>query len=152
MESVLGVDKNAWLPALATNKFRTSAPKAKATVVNNGDKTPGKVAIYSTCYVNYNEPGIGHDLLKILDHNDIPYELVEQRKVLWYAQAGAGRSQSVNASKEANIPVLAKYAKDGYAILSAVPVCTLMFKQEIPLMYPARCRRAGGERSHVGPV
>jgi glycerol-3-phosphate dehydrogenase subunit C len=32
--------------------------------------------------------------------------------------------------------VLAKYAKDGYAILSAVPSCTLMFKQEIPLMYP----------------
>ncbi len=29
-----------------------------------------------------------------------------------------------------------KYAKDGYAILSAVPSCTLMFKQELPLMYP----------------
>ena len=27
-------------------------------------KTPGKVAIFSTCYINYNEPGIGHDLLK----------------------------------------------------------------------------------------
>ncbi|MFN7123427.1 MAG: Fe-S oxidoreductase, partial [Hydrogenophaga sp.] len=36
----------------------------------------------------------------------------------------------------ANIPVLAKYAKDGFAILSAVPSCSLMFKQEIPLMFP----------------
>jgi Fe-S oxidoreductase len=33
---------------------------------------PGKVAIFSTCYVNYNEPGIGHDLLKVLEHNEIP--------------------------------------------------------------------------------
>ena len=46
------------------------------------------------------------------------------------------RHAPVNASKEANIPVLARYAKDGYAILCAVPSCTLMFKQEIPLMYP----------------
>ncbi len=136
MESVLGVDKDAWLPALASKKFRKSVPKAKATVINNGEKTPGKVVIYSTCYVNYNEPGIGHDLLKILDHNDIPYELVSKEKCCGMPKLELGDLQSVNASKEANIPVLATYAKEGYAILSAVPSCTLMFKQEIPLMYP----------------
>jgi len=32
--------------------------------------------------------------------------------------------------------VLAKYAKDGYAIVSAIPSCTLMFKQELPLLFP----------------
>jgi len=94
MESTLGVDKDAWLPELATKKFRSSAPKAHAKKVVNGEKTPGKVVIYSTCYVNYNEPGIGMDF------------------------------------------ILAQYARDGYAILSAVPSCTLMFKQELPLMYP----------------
>jgi Fe-S oxidoreductase len=47
-----------------------------------------------------------------------------------------GDLDAVNKSKEANIPVLAKYAKEGYAILAAVPSCTLMFKQELPLMYP----------------
>ncbi|HVJ10133.1 MAG TPA: heterodisulfide reductase-related iron-sulfur binding cluster, partial [Burkholderiales bacterium] len=35
-----------------------------------------------------------------------------------------------------NMPVLAKYAKAGYAILAPVPSCALMFKQELPLMYP----------------
>jgi glycerol-3-phosphate dehydrogenase subunit C len=29
-----------------------------------------------------------------------------------------------------------KYAREGYAILTAVPSCTLMFQQELPLMYP----------------
>jgi len=47
-----------------------------------------------------------------------------------------GDLDAVAQSQAANIPVLAKYAKDGYAILSAVPSCTLMFKQEIPLMFP----------------
>jgi len=38
--------------------------------------------------------------------------------------------------KELNIPVLARLARDGCAILTAVPSCTLMYKQELPLMFP----------------
>ena len=136
MESALGVDQKAWLPDLATEKFRSSAPKAKATVVRDGEKTPGKVAIYSTCYINYNEPGIGHDLLKILDHNDIPYVIVNKEQCCGMPKLELGDLESVKASNEANIPVLAKYAKEGYALMAAVPSCALMFKQEIPLMFP----------------
>jgi Fe-S oxidoreductase len=47
-----------------------------------------------------------------------------------------GDLKAVEASKNANIPVLARYAKEGWAILSAIPSCTLMFKQELPLMFP----------------
>ena len=136
MEKVAGVDKDAWLPELATRKFRSAAPQAKSTEVVDGEKTPGKVAIFSTCYINYNEPGIGLDLLKILDHNDIPYTLVEKEKCCGMPKLELGDLDSVQASKEANIPVLAKYARDGYAILAAVPSCALMFKQELPLMFP----------------
>lgn len=136
MENVMGVDKDAWLPDLATQRFRWAAPDAKATQVVDGEKTPGKVAIFSTCYINYNEPGIGLDLLKILDHNHIPYTLVEKEKCCGMPKLELGDLDSVQASKEANIPVLAKYARDGYAILAAVPSCALMFKQEIPLMFP----------------
>ncbi|MGH8858732.1 MAG: (Fe-S)-binding protein, partial [Polaromonas sp.] len=136
MENLLGVDRHAWLPALATKKFRSGAPKSKEHPVRDGAKTPGKVAIYATCYVNYNEPGIGHDLLKVLDHNEVPYVLVEKEKCCGMPKLELGDLASVDASKNANIPVLANYARDGFAILSAVPSCTLMFKQELPLMYP----------------
>ena len=136
MENLLDVDRNAWLPSLATRKFRSSAATSEEWAVRDGEKTPGKVVIYSTCYINYNEPGIGKDLLKILTHNQIPYVLVEKERCCGMPKLELGDLDSVNASKEANIPVLVKYAKDGFAILSAVPSCTLMFKQELPLMYP----------------
>ena len=136
MEKVLGVDQDAWLPSLATKKFRSGAPAAKAGKATAGASTPGKVAIFATCYVNYNEPGIGHDLLKILDHNEVPYVIVEKERCCGMPKLELGDLESVNASKEANIPVLARYAHEGYAILTSVPSCTLMFKQEIPLMYP----------------
>jgi glycerol-3-phosphate dehydrogenase subunit C len=136
MEKVLHVDHNAWLPALATRKFRSAAPKSSDFDVKDGAKTPGKVAIFSTCYVNYNEPGIGLDLLKVLEHNEIPYVLVHKEKCCGMPKLELGDLESVNESKEANIPVLVKYAREGYAIVTAVPSCTLMFKQELPLMYP----------------
>lgn len=136
MESTLGVDKNAWLPSFANQKFRSGAAESAPFAVKEGAKTPGKVAIFSTCYVNYNEPGIGHDLLKILDHNEIPYVLVEKEQCCGMPKLELGDLEGVAASKQANIPVLNKYAQEGYAILSAIPSCTLMFKQEIPLMFP----------------
>ncbi len=136
MESTLGVDQRAWLPSLATHKFRSTATQASSSQVKDGATTPGKVVIFSTCYVNYNEPGIGHDLLKILDHNEIPYVIVDKEQCCGMPKLELGDLESVDQSKQANVPVLARYARDGFAIVSAVPSCTLMFKQEIPLMYP----------------
>ena len=133
----LGVHPDAWLPELAGKRFRWSAEKkGYASTVTNGERTQGKVAIFSTCYVNYNEPGIGLDLIKLLNHNEIPYVIVEKESCCGMPKLELGDLDGVARHKEANIPVLVKYAKDGYAILSAIPSCTLMFKQELPLMYP----------------
>jgi glycerol-3-phosphate dehydrogenase subunit C len=136
MDRGLGVHPDAWMPQLATQRFRWSASKSETHVITNGQRTPGRVAVYSTCYINYNEPGIGHDLLKVLDHNQIPYVLVNKEKCCGMPKFELGDLESVERHKNANIPVLARYAKDGYAILSAIPSCTLMFKQELPLMFP----------------
>jgi Fe-S oxidoreductase len=136
MDRQLGVHPDAWLPELAASRFRWSAARASAQVVTNGERTPGKVVIFSTCYVNYNEPGIGHDLLKLLDHNAIPYVLVEKEKCCGMPKLELGDLDTVAQHKTANIAALAPYAKDGFAILSAIPSCTLMFKQELPLMFP----------------
>jgi glycerol-3-phosphate dehydrogenase subunit C len=136
MEATLGVDKKAWIPGYASKKFRSSAADSAPHPVRDGERAPGKVAIYSTCFVNYNEPGIGHDLLKILDHNAIPYVLVEKEACCGMPKLELGDLDSVAALKAKNIPHLVKLAREGYAILSAIPSCTLMFKQELPLMFP----------------
>jgi Fe-S oxidoreductase len=137
MDKLLGVHPDAWMPELARKRFRWSATKkGSATHVVDGDRAPGKVAVFATCYVNYNEPGIGHDLLKILEHNAIPYEVVEKESCCGMPKFELGDLAAVEKHKEANLPVLAKYAREGYAIVTAVPSCTLMFKQELPLLFP----------------
>jgi glycerol-3-phosphate dehydrogenase subunit C len=152
LDKALGVHPDAWLPDLASSRFRWSAKKkGSAKDVQDGERTPGKVAIFSTCFVNYNEPGIGHDLIKVLEHNAIPYEIVEKEKCCGMPKLELGDLDAVAEHKAANIPVLARYAKEGYAILSAIPSCTLMFKQELPLMFPGDADVAAVQEAMYDP-
>jgi len=136
MDSMLGIHADRKLPEYTANKFRSSASPNDTFPVKNGARTPGKVAIYATCYINYNEPGIGHDLLKILEHNEIPACLVEKEACCGMPKLELGDLEAVEKLKNENIPHLLKLAQAGYAILSAVPSCTLMYKQELPLLFP----------------
>ncbi len=136
MEAQLDVDRTAWVPEYATKKFRSTAKSNTAAPVRDGERTPGKVALFATCFVNYNEPGIGLDLIKILEHNAIPYVLAEKEACCGMPKLELGDLDAVEKLKNVNIPALAKLAREGYAILTAIPSCTLMFKQELPLMFP----------------
>jgi len=136
MHSVLGVHRERELPEYASRTFRPHAPQSKPFTVREGKNTPGKVAIFSTCYVNYNEPGLGHDLLAILEHNEIPHVVAEKEACCGMPKLELGDLEAVARLKDVNIPPLAKLAKDGFAILTPVPSCTLMFKQELPLLFP----------------
>ena len=137
MDSALGVHPQAWMPEMAAQRFRWGRAMNNTThVAVNGERTPGKVAIFATCYMNYNEPGIGTDLVKLLDHNQIPYEIVEKEQCCGMPKLELGDLDAVERAWLANRPVMARYARAGWAIVTPVPSCTLMFKQELPLMFP----------------
>jgi Fe-S oxidoreductase len=136
MEKAIGVHRERWLPPYAPRKFRPNARASRDRPVRDGQRTPGKIAVFSTCYVNYNEPGIGHDLLALLDHNEIPYVIVEKEACCGMPKLELGDLEAVDRLKSVNIPPLARLARAGYAIVSGVPSCTLMFKSELPLLAP----------------
>ena len=136
LHQTLGVHRDRELPEYASRKFRPSAFASGKFAIKDGKNTPGKVAIFSTCYVNYNEPGMGHDLLAVLAHNEIPYVLLEKEACCGMPKLELGDLASVSDLKNKNILGMAKLAKEGYAILTPIPSCTLMFKQELPLMFP----------------
>ena len=137
MEKALGVHRERELPPYASTKFRPNAATSPAFAVRDGKNAPGKVAIFSTCYVNYNEPGIGHDLIALLEHNEIPYVVVAKEACCGMPKLELGDLESVARLKAVNVPPLAELARAGYAIVTPVPSCTLMFKQELPLLFPA---------------
>jgi len=135
MQKALGVHKDRVLPPFAPGKFRSKARPAGGFPARAGERTPGKVAVFSTCYINYNEPGIGQDLLRVLEHNEIPAVLVDKEACCGMPKLELGDLDAVERLKQINIPALVGLARDGYAILTPIPSCTLMFKQELPLLF-----------------
>ena len=136
MEKAIGVHRDRKLPPYSPGTFRKRAAASRTHQARNGERTRGKVAVFSTCYVNYNEPGIGNDLLAVLDHNEIPFVIAAQEACCGMPKLELGDLGGVERLKAANIPPLAGLAREGYAILTPVPSCTLMFKNELPLLFP----------------
>ena len=136
MDKKLGIHKDRQLPKYAGKTFRSQLPEVGAASPQEGQRTPGKVAVFVTCYVNYNEPNIGDDLFKVLEHNQISVVAVQKEACCGMPKLELGDLDAVKSLKEKNIPQMVKYAREGYALMTSVPSCTLMFKQELPLLFP----------------
>ena len=138
LDRVLGVHPEAILPEYHSNTLRKRMKKQNSgglTAVPAG-RTRGKVALFATCYGNYNEPHVGEDLVAVFEHNGIPVTLAEKERCCGMPKLELGDLEAVARAKEANIPVLAKLVDEGWDIVAPVPSCVLMFKQELPLMFP----------------
>lgn len=139
LESVLGVHRDAPLPKYHSRSMRSRlkgrAENPQATPVAG---TRGRVALFATCYGNRNVPEVGEDLVKVFEHNGIPVKLVEKEQCCGMPKMELGDLEAVQRSMEANIPVLAKAVDEGWDIVAPVPSCALMFKQELPLLFPDR--------------
>lgn len=139
LEKVLGVHPDAHVPEYHSNTGRkrvaaqASLEPGKAVPVG---RTTGKVALFATCYGNRNEPHIVEDLLKVFEHNGIPVTLLDKEKCCGMPKLELGDLESVAAAKDVNIPAMIKLINEGWDIVGPVPSCVLMFKQELPLMFP----------------
>ncbi len=136
MDRTLGIHKDRQLPTYSSKTFHKTARSREDFAVREGARTPGKVVVYATCYINYNEPGIGLDLMKVLAHNEIPVRLLDKEACCGMPKLELGDLERVAELKALNIPKLAQVAREGYALMTPIPSCTLMFKQELPLMFP----------------
>lgn len=136
LEKTLGVHPDARLPRYHSRTLKkTARPELDGEAVQAGP-TRGRAALFSTCYGNYNEPHIGLDLIKVFEHNDIVVRLVEKDRCCGMPKLELGDLEAVARAKDDNIPQLVKLIDDGFDIVAPVPSCVLMFKQELPLMYP----------------
>lgn len=139
LDKVLGVHPNAKIPSYHSDKGRDRVARYKTLDESKAvpvGRTTGKVAIFATCYGNYNEPHIVEDLRKVFEHNGIPVTLLDKEQCCGMAKLELGDLDSVVAGKEVNIPAMMKLINEGWDIVGPVPSCVLMFKQELPLMFP----------------
>ncbi len=138
LEKTLGIDPEAILPEYHSDTAhrRLDAYQSPVEDPQPAGGTRGRVALFATCYGNYNEPQLVEDLVKIYEHNEIEVSLVPQEQCCGMPKMELGDLDAVDKAKQANVSMLARLVADGWDIVAPVPSCVLMFKQEIPLMYP----------------
>ena len=137
LEKQLGVHHKAVVPKYHSNTLRKRVGSmAQAITPKSIGDTSGKVALYATCYGNYNSPQLGEDFYKVFQHNDIQIELVPKEQCCGMPKMELGDLEAVEKLKNANIPVLAKLVDEGFDLIAPIPSCVLMYKQELPLLFP----------------
>jgi len=139
IEKVLGVHRDAPVPVYHSSTARKRLAdhrQENGADAQAGSTTGGKVLLYTTCYGNRNLPGMVEDLTAILTHNDVPVALAEKEVCCGMPKLELGDLEAVEQAKDINIPILAAWVDQGWDIVTPIPSCTLMFKQELPLMFP----------------
>jgi Fe-S oxidoreductase len=136
LDKTLGVHPQAPVPPYHSRTFRKRWQDAAASAVTPTAATRGKVALFATCYGNYNEPHLNEDLVAVFRHNGINVTLAEKERCCGMPKLELGDLAAVKQAKEVNIPQLAALVDAGWDIVGPVPSCVLMFKQELPLMFP----------------
>ncbi|MDH3589698.1 MAG: heterodisulfide reductase-related iron-sulfur binding cluster [Gammaproteobacteria bacterium] len=138
LEKTLGVHRDAPLPAYHSQPLR-KREKARQTESRAGEATGttrGRMVLFTTCYGNRNEPELGADLISVFEHNEIPVRLSELERCCGMPKMEQGDLESVQRLKEINIPVLAALVDNGWDLTAPIPSCVLMFRQELPLLFP----------------
>jgi len=138
LEAVLEVHQDARVPEYHSQTLR-KVEKARIGRQATGEAaggTMGKVALFATCYGNCNEPGVNGDLIAVFEHNGIPVTLAQKEHCCGMPKLELGDLEAVKAAKEINIPILKGLVDEGWDIVAMIPSCVLMFKQELPLMFP----------------
>ena len=135
MEALTGIDRNASLPKFHGKTFTVRA-RENAPQVNTAAPAFGrKAALYATCFVNYNDPGIGMAARAVLAHNGVETRVVYPR-CCGMPQLEHGELAKVADNARAVARELAPLIYQGHDIVALVPSCALMLKFEWPLIVP----------------
>jgi glycerol-3-phosphate dehydrogenase subunit C len=138
LASTLGVDAQAPLPKYHS---KTARRRLKERIGRTAEPSPagatqGKVLVFATCYGNRNQPSLVEDLVAVFEHNGIATALAHRERCCGMPKLELGDLREIERLKDENVDELDRWVRDGWDLTAAIPSCVLMFKQELPLLYP----------------
>ena len=128
MHSVVGIHKDKKLPPFASKTFASQFESQRKPLQG---EPAAKIAFFSTCYVNYNQPEIGTDTLEVMARNNVDVVFAYERccgMPLWH---NGDMDGAVEAAKQ-NVADLVRYIQDNRSIVATNPTCSQMIRVEYP--------------------
>ncbi len=127
MQTMLGIHKDKDLPKFHGETFEKWWTKHWPEF----DKTPqnGRVVLFYTCFVNYNNPGLGKDAVKVLDRNKVGVHCPSQN-CCGMPALEAGDIPFAQKQARQNVENLLPWVRKGYKVLAINPTCSYTIRKE----------------------
>ena len=93
---------------------------------------PEQVAYFHGCYVNYNYPQLGKDLVKVLNALGVGVQLLDDEKCCGIAMIANGMAREAAKHAQHNVEVLGKAVSRGLKVVTTSSTCTLTMRDEYP--------------------
>ncbi len=135
MEKVAGIDAKAHLPKFHGRTFESQAKKSSPAVNREAPAAGRKVALYATCFVNYNNPATGRAAQAVLAKNGVE-TIVAYPGCCGMPQFERGDLDRVAERAKLVAKELGVLIDQGYDVVALTPSCALMLKFEWPLLLP----------------
>lgn len=126
LDTTLKIDDNRQLPQYSSHTFRRLFKKKFKDIQQ---KFSEKVTYFHGCYVNYNYPQLGVDLITILNAVGIGIELIHER-CCGMPLIMNGLVENAKHNAKVNIQSFKKCVEKNQPILTTSPTCALTIRDE----------------------
>jgi glycerol-3-phosphate dehydrogenase subunit C len=155
MERVVGVHRDKLLPAYHRQTFpdwwrrhhpRVETPQSLRDGVDQA--TPLKVALFSTCLVDYNDPEVGIAAVQVLEHNGVEVVRPDAQVCCGMPFLDGGDLAAAAVNVRRNVEVFAPLVEQGYAVVIPSPSCSLMVREEFAQLVATAPAAQLAQRAH----
>jgi len=130
LEATVGIASERLLQPFAKQRFSTWFRKRRTTEPNKVGTAQGDVALFSTCLVEYQEPAIGEDLVKVYERNGVSCSLPEGQVCCGAPWLHSGDVDAFVKQGRKNVKVLADAVRAGQDIVVPQPTCSYVLKND----------------------
>ena len=128
MDFTLSIDKHRTFPTYSAHGFEGWLKRRKKEQA----AFPEQVAYYHGCYVNYNYPKLGKDLVKVLNAMGIGVQLLEDEKCCGIALISNQLIKTATKNAHFNVEQISKAVEKGLKVVTTSSTCTLTMQEEYP--------------------
>ncbi|MBE1237202.1 anaerobic glycerol-3-phosphate dehydrogenase subunit C [Phaeovibrio sulfidiphilus] len=130
LESTLGIASKRRFPSYARQTFRAWYGKEAAAAQA---LFKDQVALFHGCYVNYNNPALGQDILTVLNALGVGVQLLEDEQCCGAPLIAARFLDKARANARINAASLHEaVAEKGLSVVVPASTCTLTLRNEYP--------------------
>lgn len=126
-EKLIGIHRDKLLPEYAKESFEAWAEKRGLI---KDDPSEGEVVLFQTCFVQHNEPEVGHDTVDVMLRNGVALTCEKGLLCCGMPAWESGDIDKVRKNIEHNVAKLKPHVDAGKKVIAINPTCAMMLRRD----------------------